>query len=135
MKTAGTILKETRLGQNLKLTRAAKVTKIRPVHLRALEADDYQRLPSFTSARGFLKNYAEFLGLNSAEVLAVFRRDFGDRKGQAVKADQDARVIKKRQFAWAPNLTTLLVIGLMGVIFIAYLVWQYFSLINAPYYE
>lgn len=133
MKTTGQILKQTRTKKNLEIDQVAKVTKIRPVYLKALEEDDYQKLPSVTSARGFIKNYAEFLGLSSAELLAIFRRDFDEKK--AGKMDPLRKMeLAGPKFIWTPKLTTAVVVVIFALLFIAYLVWQYFSLVSAPYY-
>lgn len=134
MKTAGQILKQTRIKKNLTISHMAKATKIRPVYLKALEGDDYQKLPSPTSARGFLKNYAEFLGLASDEILAIFRRDFDEKKAGKIKPLEALELITKPKFTWTPKLTAILVVAVFVFLFIFWLVWQYFSLISAPYY-
>jgi len=134
MKTAGQILKQTRMKKNLGINQVAKTTKIRLVYLKALEEDDYQKLPSVTSARGFIKNYAEFLGLSPAEVLAVFRRDFDEKKVGKIDSLERVGLMTKSKFVWTPKLTTVVVVAIFALLFILYLVWQYFSLISAPYY-
>lgn len=134
MKTAGQILKQTRIKKNLSIDQVAKETKIRPVYLRALEEDDYQKLPSSTSARGFIKNYAEFLDLSSAEIIAVFRRDFDEKKGRKISPLGLVESITKPKFTWTPKTTTIVVIAIFVLLFVFYLIWQYFSLTSAPYY-
>ncbi len=74
MKTVGEILKEARREQNLTLEEAESETKIRQKYLEALEDNDWQKLPSLTYTKGFIKNYAQFLGLNLELVMAFFRR-------------------------------------------------------------
>ncbi|PJA49796.1 hypothetical protein CO169_01080, partial [Candidatus Shapirobacteria bacterium CG_4_9_14_3_um_filter_39_13] len=65
MKSVGKILQETRLGKKITLEQVAAQTKIRQDVLMALEADDFQKLSSVASIKGFLKSYAEFLDLPS----------------------------------------------------------------------
>jgi len=134
MKTVGQILKQTRIKRNLEINQVAKATKIRPVYLKALEEDNYQKLPSATSTRGFIKNYAEFLGLASTEVLAIFRRDFNEKKVGKIGFPERMRLITKPKFTWTPKLTTVAVVAIFVLLFVLWLVWQYFSLISAPYY-
>ena len=55
------------------LHRAERDTKIRAKHLAALESGDYTELPGTVYARGFLRNYATYLGLDAEEVLADWR--------------------------------------------------------------
>lgn len=131
MKSVGQLLKETRKAKGLGLSVVAKETKIRPPFLLAIEADQIDSLPTPAIARGFIKNYAEFLELNPEEVLAVYRRDF-DEKRSAVQVNQNPP--QPFKFAWNPKLTTIAGVGLLVLAFVAYLVWQYKSLINAPYY-
>jgi cytoskeleton protein RodZ len=70
--TAGQALRATREARGLTLQDIARVTHIRPAQLAALEADDYAALPSLTQARGFLRNYAEHLGLDPEVVLSRY---------------------------------------------------------------
>lgn len=134
MKSVGEILKEGRKEKRLSLEKVAESTKIRLVYLKALENDQYSKLPSLTSGRGFLKNYADFLELSSDEILAIFRRDFNEKKDK-----RDSLEIKPpssyQKFSWTPKLTTWMGIGVLIFIFLAYLIWQFYSLINAPYYR
>lgn len=74
MKTVGEILKSARAEQNISLDEAESVTKIRKKYLQALEENEWQKLPSLTYTKGFIKNYAQFLGLNFDLVMAFFRR-------------------------------------------------------------
>src|SRR5687767_6926962 len=80
MRTVGQILKEEREKKFYTLDEVEKVTKIRKELLLALEDDDYSKLPPSTFVQGFIKNYGKFLGLDSEKLLAVFRREFSDRK-------------------------------------------------------
>lgn len=74
MKTVGELLKSVRLGKQLTLEQAETATKIRKKYLAALEENDWQKLPSLTYARGFIKNYADFLGQDLTVIMAAFRR-------------------------------------------------------------
>ena len=62
--TIGQRLKKAREYRNLTLEKVADATHIRTVYLRALEADDFSAMPSPVQARGFLRNYAEYLGFD-----------------------------------------------------------------------
>ena len=52
------------------LYRAERDTKIRARYLGALERGDYRELPGAVYTKGFLRNYALYLGLDPEEVLA-----------------------------------------------------------------
>jgi hypothetical protein len=60
----GNSLREARLRQGLDLTDAEQSTKIRSKYLQALEREQFELLPSQTYVKGFLRSYAEFLGLD-----------------------------------------------------------------------
>ncbi len=62
-------LKEARHRLGLTLEEAERSTRIRAHYLEALEQGDVQSIPSQVQTRGFLKNYSEYLGLDSAPIL------------------------------------------------------------------
>ena len=53
------------------LYRAERDTKIRARYLAALERGDYRELPGSVYTKGFLRNYALYLGLDPDEVLLL----------------------------------------------------------------
>ncbi len=60
------------------LYRAERDTKIRSRYLAALERGDYKELPGAVYTKGFLRNYALYLGLDPDEILVQWRRERGD---------------------------------------------------------
>jgi cytoskeleton protein RodZ len=60
----GNSLRETRLRQDLDFPELEHATKIRAKYLRALEDERFELLPSHTYIKGFLRSYAEYLGLD-----------------------------------------------------------------------
>src|SRR5215471_21724633 len=60
------------------LYRAERDTKIRARYLGALERGDYKELPGAVYTKGFLRNYALYLGLDPDEVLLQWKRERGD---------------------------------------------------------
>jgi len=71
--TIGQKLKATREEKQLSLEKVFEATRIRVQHLQALEADDLSSMPSPVQARGYLRNYAEYLGLNIDQLLEEMR--------------------------------------------------------------
>jgi len=63
------------------LVRAERDTKIRVRYLSALEQGDYRDLPGAVYTKGFLRNYAIYLGLDPEDVLRQWRRERGDQVG------------------------------------------------------
>lgn len=73
--TAGQRLRNARMATGVKLEDVARTTRIAKGYLIALEEDAYQKLPSETYARGFLRVYANFLGLQGEEILSLYRQN------------------------------------------------------------
>jgi cytoskeleton protein RodZ len=60
----GNSLREARLRRDIEFAEAEHGTKIRGKYLRALEDERFELLPSHTYVKGFLRSYAEYLGLD-----------------------------------------------------------------------
>lgn len=69
MGTLGRYLQEAREALGIDLREAAQQTRISIQYLKALEVEDFARLPGEVFVRGFLKNYGKFLRLDEAEVM------------------------------------------------------------------
>lgn len=129
---AGQRLHDTRIAKELTIQEIATATKIRAGFLTAIEDGDYNKLPSSTYAHGFVKNYAEFLGLPQREIVALFRREFDEEKtfkvlpeGLTKKEDFPLKRLRIQQ--------TLLVITLLFFLLIGFLAYQYrYALISPP---
>ena len=68
----GNELHEARQRRDLTLDQAEKQTRIRAKYLEALEQGNYTVLPTPVQTRGFLRNYARFLGLDGDLVVAQY---------------------------------------------------------------
>jgi cytoskeletal protein RodZ len=67
--TVGEQLQNARQARSISLEQAANATHIRLHYLRALEEGNFDALPSPAQARGFLRAYAGYLGLDAAVLL------------------------------------------------------------------
>lgn len=132
MKTVGFILKEARISKNLSISEVEKETKIRAKFLEALEADDYSRLPSVSYAKGFVKNYSQFLGLDSGRVLAFFRRQTKDVPRSSILPKGVAEPLNTSFFRLTPARFLGMLLFILVVIFLIYLGRQYYSLNTPP---
>ena len=65
----GEQLRQTRQAREVSLDQAAQATHIRLRFLEALEADQFDQLPSPAQVRGFIRAYAEYLKLDSTELI------------------------------------------------------------------
>jgi len=60
----GNSLREARLRRGIEIVQAEQATKIRGKYLRALEEEHFEQLPAETYIKGFLRTYADYLGLD-----------------------------------------------------------------------
>jgi cytoskeletal protein RodZ len=67
-KTVGEILRGAREEKKLTIEQVNRETRISVQTIRSLEGDDFGAFSSETYLKGFLRNYAEFLGLDSARL-------------------------------------------------------------------
>ena len=74
MPPIGETLRDARLRQRLDIAEVEQGTKIRAKYLRALESEEFDRLPGSTFVRTFLRTYAEYLGLDSQLLLEEYRQ-------------------------------------------------------------
>lgn len=132
MRTVGQVLKETREAKLYSLEEVEKVIKIRKELLIALENDDFSKLPPPTFVRGFIRNYAKFLDLDGEKLLAIFRREFSEKKHKPYVMDAFANPVPKSKLEITPTRILGLVISLIIISFFAYLWIQYRELIGPP---
>jgi cytoskeletal protein RodZ len=72
----GSSLREARLRQGLDFPALEERTKIRPKYLRALEDESFDMLPAPTYVKGFLRSYAEALGLDGQPFVDEYNSRF-----------------------------------------------------------
>jgi hypothetical protein len=72
----GNSLREARLRRGIDFPQAESATKIRAKYLRALEDEQFELLPAQTYVKGFLRTYAEYLGLDGQLYVDEFNSRF-----------------------------------------------------------
>jgi cytoskeletal protein RodZ len=72
----GNSLREARVRRGVDFAQAELATKIRGKYLRALEEDNFELLPAETYVKGFLRTYAEYLGLDGQLYVDEFNSRF-----------------------------------------------------------
>jgi hypothetical protein len=128
MKTIGILLKEGRLKKNYSLERVEEETKIKKEFIRAIEKENWKALPEYAVVLGFVKNIANFIGLDSKEALALLRRDYPPNKNIQINPKPDL----KESFKWGPKLTFLLGTAAVSLLVVSYLVFQYVKFKSPP---
>ncbi len=90
MDELGHILREARETKGLTLAEVQAETRISPRYLEALESGEYDLLPTQTHVRGFLRNYARFLGLDPEPLLERYELTQSQRKPRQKSVIVDA---------------------------------------------
>ncbi|HVC88468.1 MAG TPA: helix-turn-helix domain-containing protein [Gaiellaceae bacterium] len=72
----GNSLREARMRRGVDFAQAEVSTKIRGKYLRALEDEQFELLPAQTYVKGFLRTYAEYLGLDGQLYVDEFNSRF-----------------------------------------------------------
>jgi len=134
-KSIGSLLREKREEKEFTIAQVATLTKIRGEFIEALEKGNYSAFASDVYAKGFLKNYAKFLGLDSDQVLALYRREH-----QPVPLSQDLRLNQPKRKSRIDSILTrrnlfLISIGLVLVLVVFYVANQVNSLLQPPTFE
>ena len=113
----GTYLQDVRQEQGLSVEQIATKTMIQARLLRAIEAGNLDGLPEAIYVRGFIKRYAEFLGLNGNDVAKSFPlySDTGDLEPTWQNSDV-AQLRQTHLYLAYIALITVAVIGLGAVL-------------------
>ena len=129
-KTIGEVLRLARINQGLSLDELQKKTEIQLDMLEAMEADDFDQLPSPFYTRSFLKKYAWAVELDDQIVLDAY--DSGSMiTYEEVDVDEDeltgrrrSNKKKKKKTSFLP-LFYFILFALSILIFVTYYVWNY----------
>jgi hypothetical protein len=122
----GTSLREARLRQGLDLLDAETATKIRSKYLQALEEEQFDVLPAPTYVKGFLRNYAEYLGLDGELYVDEYNSRYvqGDDELGSRLSRRSASAARAQRRAESGAL----VLALAGIVVAAglvFLAWQW----------
>jgi cytoskeletal protein RodZ len=124
MKTIGQEFANERKRQGLTLQEVAKTTKIKEEFLNAIEKGDFKALPSSAYAYGFVRNYAKFLGLPVEKSLAIYRREYDEKKNIEVlpRGFSNPKEYTPPKFRFGRSIAVL---ALIFVVVAGFLVFQY----------
>ena len=89
MDELGHILREARETKGLTLAEAQEETRINSKYLAALENGEYDKLPTPVHVRGFLRNYARFLGLDSQPLLERYELNLAQQSNSRSRKSQE----------------------------------------------
>lgn len=120
MREIGDLLRRTREEKGLTLKDAQVETKIRTRYLEALERGDDSMVPGEVYFRGFLRSYANFLGLDGQELAARYRALKEVERSEKAPPPPPPRPQRPR----VTLPTTALVVFLLALALAAWWAWQ-----------
>jgi cytoskeleton protein RodZ len=113
----GSTLREARMRQKLEVSQVEQDTRIRAMYVLALEDDRFDALPGGAYAKGFLRTYADYLGLDAQRFVDEYDARFAPEEEPAAPAPQR---IRGRRFAFD---SWLLVVPVAAVL-VGLIAWQ-----------
>jgi cytoskeletal protein RodZ len=120
----GTSLREARLRQGIDLPRVEADSKIRAKYLRALEEEKFEVLPAETYVKGFLRTYAEYLGLDGQLYVDEFNSRFARVEEPALPAASSSR---PRPRPVESNFVAVALAGIVAVTVLVVVAWRFSS--------
>ena len=130
MEQIGARLREARMRGKIDINQVEADTKIRAKYLRAMENEEWSLLPGEIYSKTFLRTYADYLGMDSRELLDDYRRQYErptdhDLRPLAAGRERDRRPRSGRRqqpqprggggFPIPPWVVVLVVLVIVGV--------------------
>lgn len=133
----GHLLKKRREELRLSLKRVERDTKIRQEYLDYIEAGNFDRLRDDIYSRGYVKNYADYLGLETAPILLLYKKERQARtkelkmRGHTHQKIGLTPITNPRWIITPRTFVVICIVGLLGLV-LSYIVWQFTGLAAPP---
>lgn len=120
--TIGALLRSTRLSQKKTIENVCKALCIRKIYIKAIEESDFNELTPIPYGVGFVRSYANYLGLNADRIVQCYKEEAMPTTHQPVTT---CKIVKKHSPVNVPNRKQIL--GGVGVFLAFYILWLIFS--------
>lgn len=114
LETVGQDLRAARLRRGDDLASVSRALKIRKDHLEALEEDRFEQLPGRAYAIGFIRSYADYLGIDPVQSVERFKLEIAGRGSDALPAATLSSVEEERQLPHGWIIIAAVVVLLVG---------------------
>lgn len=121
----GSSLREARVRKGLDVPAAERETKIRAKYLRALEEETFDLLPSQAYVRGFLRSYADFLGLDGNLFVDEYTSRFWVDEEQGSRRARRIRIREQHHRRAERNMLMLTLGGIAAVTALVIAAWNF----------
>jgi hypothetical protein len=118
----GNSLREARTRQVLDYPQVELATKIRAKYIRALEDEAFEILPSETYVKGFLRSYAEFLGLDGQLYVDEYISRYG---GERFLEEQPRRARVHQDRGLERNVVLVALVGIAALTALVIVAWKF----------
>ena len=98
--TVGRLLRDAREEHALSLEDICRETRVVKDYLEAVEADEFDRLPSKAFARGIIRSYADCVGLSADTMVARYDVSDEPKVRNEVEQDELPANVRQRQVKW-----------------------------------
>ncbi|MGC4190333.1 MAG: helix-turn-helix domain-containing protein [Thermomicrobiales bacterium] len=125
----GDTLQQARARKGVTLKEAEQSTRINRQHLSALENEKFEALPPLIYQRGIVRNYAVYLDLDPAKMLALFEEAHGTIAAPAPRGVSGVDPVPPIDMPshWAPNFAIIAFAVVLGAIVFAWGYSAYFA--------
>ncbi|GEN24140.1 hypothetical protein HCU01_20890 [Halomonas cupida] len=112
----GEFLRQEREHQGLTREEVGAALNLRPAVIEGLEDDTYDQVPVVTYRRGYLRSYAQLLGVDTRQVMELYQARMGNEEVERKVTPVYINKPPSRIGTWLFRLVTLIVIaGLVGL--------------------
>ncbi|MGQ7246125.1 helix-turn-helix domain-containing protein [Halomonas sp. V046] len=118
----GDALKRERESQGLSREEVGAALNLRAAVIEGLENDSYEQVPVVTYRRGYLRSYAQLLGMDPKQVIELYEAQMGHEEVERKVTPVYINKPPSRIGAWLFRLMTLVVIA--GLIGLTLMWWQ-----------
>jgi cytoskeleton protein RodZ len=117
----GHLLRQAREEQGLSQMEAARDLHLTSKVINAIEEDNFELIPSFVFARGYIRSYARHVGLDGQALVAAFDTVYGvpDLGARPISGVRKGGLQSKPSDTWVKLISIVFVIGLLA----ASIVW------------
>lgn len=129
----GAILRHAREERGVDIGRVERDTRIRSRYLAALERGDYRELPGPVYTRGFLRNYAGYLGLDAEQLLDLYRVENADGVVEPAPEPMPRPMpAPQRALVITPGALLAAILTALVVLFVGWLGYQFATFARTP---
>jgi len=129
----GQQLKKARTAKNISYEAAEEATKIKLKYLKAMEEDNFNVFSSPVYAQGFLKSYAQYLGLPYEPLIAQYKSETGIAQAINKKLFPSKKEVRPSKIYITPTTIFIILLAIVVIGVLAYIGYQVSGFAGAPY--